>query len=99
MGKIVVTEFISLDGVVEDPGGAEDYKYGGWSFEFDRGEEGDKFKVDETMASDALLLGRPTRASRTPGRSATASSPTGSTTCPSTWSRRRSPTRSGPTPR
>jgi dihydrofolate reductase len=60
MGKIVVTEFISLDGVVEDPGGAEDYKYGGWSFEFDRGEEGDKFKVDETMASDALLLGRTT---------------------------------------
>src|SRR3954471_16224645 len=60
MGKIVVTEFISLDGVVEDPGGAEDYKYGGWSFEFDRGEEGDKFKVDETVESDALLLGRTT---------------------------------------
>jgi dihydrofolate reductase len=60
MGKIVVTEFISLDGVVEDPGGAEDYKYGGWSFEFDRGDEGDQFKLDETMASDALLLGRRT---------------------------------------
>jgi dihydrofolate reductase len=60
MGKIVVTEFISLDGVVEDPGGAEDYKYGGWSFEFDRGDEGNKFKLDETMASDALLLGRTT---------------------------------------
>ena len=60
MGKIVVTEFVSLDGVVEDPGGAEDYKYGGWSFEFDRGDEGDRFKVDETMASDALLLGRRT---------------------------------------
>ncbi|HXD57414.1 MAG TPA: dihydrofolate reductase family protein [Thermoleophilaceae bacterium] len=60
MGKIVITEFVSLDGVVEDPGGAEDYKYGGWSFEFDRGEDGDKFKVDETMASDALLLGRRT---------------------------------------
>src|SRR3954454_17631480 len=58
MGKIVVTEFISLDGVIEDPGGSEDYKYGGWSFKFDRGEDGDKFKVDETMASDALLLGR-----------------------------------------
>src|SRR5215203_3409712 len=58
MGRIVVTEFISLDGVIEDPGGAEDYKYGGWSFEFDRGEEGDKFKLDETRDTDALLLGR-----------------------------------------
>jgi dihydrofolate reductase len=60
MGRIVVTEFISLDGVVEDPGGSEDFKYGGWSFEFWRGDEGDKFKLDETMASDALLLGRRT---------------------------------------
>jgi dihydrofolate reductase len=60
MGKIVVTEFISLDGVIEDPGGSEEYKYGGWSFEIERGEEGDKFKLDETTASDALLLGRKT---------------------------------------
>jgi dihydrofolate reductase len=60
MGKIVVTEFISVDGVVEDPGGSEDFKYGGWSFEFSRGDEGDKFKLDETSASDALLLGRKT---------------------------------------
>jgi dihydrofolate reductase len=60
MGKIVVTEFISLDGVVEDPGGAENFKYSGWTFEFDRGDEGNKFKLDETMASDALLLGRVT---------------------------------------
>jgi dihydrofolate reductase len=60
MGRIVVTEFISLDGVVEDPGGSEDYKYGGWSFEFDRGPEGDAFKFDETRASTALLLGRVT---------------------------------------
>src|SRR3954453_2732340 len=60
MGKIVVTEFVSLDGVMEDPGGAEDFKYGGWSFEISRGEEGDKFKLDETMESDALLLGRRT---------------------------------------
>jgi dihydrofolate reductase len=60
MGRIVVTEFVSLDGIVEDPGGSEDYKYGGWSFEFSRGDEGDKFKLDETMASDALLLGRVT---------------------------------------
>ena len=60
MGKIVVTEFVSLDGVIEDPGGAENFKYGGWSFEIPRGDEGDKFKVDETMASEALLLGRVT---------------------------------------
>jgi dihydrofolate reductase len=60
MGKIVITEFISIDGVVEDPGGSEDFEYGGWSFEFSRGEEGDKFKLDETAASDALLLGRVT---------------------------------------
>src|SRR5919106_3150678 len=60
MGRIVVTEFISLDGVVEDPGGSEDFKYSGWSFEFDRGDEGNNFKLDETRASDALLLGRVT---------------------------------------
>ena len=60
MGRIVVTEFMSLDGVVEDPGGAEDYKYGGWSFEYSRGDDGDKFKLDETMDSEALLLGRVT---------------------------------------
>ena len=60
MGRIVVTEFVSLDGVIEDPGGSEDFKHGGWSFQFSRGEEGDKFKLDETMGSDALLLGRRT---------------------------------------
>ena len=60
MGRIVVTEFVSLDGVMEDPGGAEDFKHGGWSLEISRGDEGDKFKLDETMASDALLLGRVT---------------------------------------
>jgi dihydrofolate reductase len=60
MGKIVVTEFVSLDGVIEDPGGSENFKYGGWSFEIERGPEGEQFKLDETMASDALLLGRVT---------------------------------------
>jgi dihydrofolate reductase len=60
MGRIVVTEFISLDGVVEDPGGSEDFKHGGWSFAFERGDEGNQFKLDETMGSDALLLGRET---------------------------------------
>jgi len=60
MGRIVVTEFISLDGVIEAPGGGEDYKYGGWTFEVDRGDEGNQFKLDETMGSAALLLGRRT---------------------------------------
>jgi dihydrofolate reductase len=60
MGRIVVTEFVSLDGVMEDPGGSEGFKHGGWSFEFNRGEEGDKFKLEETLASEALLLGRVT---------------------------------------
>ena len=60
MGTIAVTEFISLDGVVEDPGGSEDFKHSGWTFEIDRGEGGMAFKLEETMASDALLLGRVT---------------------------------------
>jgi dihydrofolate reductase len=60
MGRIVVTEFVSLDGVMEDPGGAEGFKYGGWTFEISRGDEGDKFKLDETLGTDALLLGRVT---------------------------------------
>jgi dihydrofolate reductase len=59
MAKLIVTEFVSLDGVMEDPGGAENFKYGGWTFEMDRG-EGDKFKLDETTETDALLLGRKT---------------------------------------
>jgi dihydrofolate reductase len=60
MGRILVTEFISLDGVIEDPGGAEDFKHSGWSFEIDRGEDGNQFKLEETMDSAALLLGRKT---------------------------------------
>jgi dihydrofolate reductase len=60
MGRIIVTEFISVDGVVEDPGGSENFKYGGWTFEFSRGEEGDQFKLDETLEAEAQLLGRVT---------------------------------------
>jgi dihydrofolate reductase len=59
VGRIIVTEFVSIDGVMEDPGGSENFKYGGWTFEFNRG-EGDKFKLDETMETEALLLGRVT---------------------------------------
>ncbi len=60
MGRVVVTEFVTLDGVFEDPGGAGEFEHGGWSFKFNRGEEGDKFKFDELMAADAQLLGRVT---------------------------------------
>jgi dihydrofolate reductase len=60
MGKIVVTEFISLDGVIESPGPVEGYKHAGWTFAFDRGEEGNQFKVDELFEAKAQLLGRVT---------------------------------------
>src|ERR671933_1729065 len=60
MGNVVVSEFVTVDGVMEDPGGAEGFEHGGWAFRFDRGPEGDKFKLDEVMAADALLLGRVT---------------------------------------
>lgn len=60
MGRVVVTEFVSIDGVFEDPGGAEGYEHGGWTFEYDRGEEGDRFKLDELMSAEVQLLGRVT---------------------------------------
>jgi dihydrofolate reductase len=60
MGRIVITVYISVDGVVEAPSGAEDFARVGWVDDFQRGPEGDDFKVAETMASDALLLGRAT---------------------------------------
>jgi len=60
MRRIVVSEFVTLDGVMEDPGGAEDFDRGGWAFQFERGPDGDKFKLDEVMAADGLLLGRKT---------------------------------------
>lgn len=60
MGRIVVTEFVSLDGVIEAPGGGEEFEHAGWTFEFDRGEDGDMFKFDEVMEAEAQLLGRRT---------------------------------------
>ncbi len=60
MRKIIASEFITLDGIMEDPGGAEKFERGGWAFQFERGPEGDKFKLDEVMDSEALLLGRVT---------------------------------------
>ena len=60
MGKIVVSQFVTVDGVIEDPGGSEGWDRGGWAFQFERGPEGDKFKLDEVMEAEALLLGRVT---------------------------------------
>jgi dihydrofolate reductase len=60
MGKVVVSEFLSVDGVFQDPGGVGEIERGGWSFKFDRGKGGDKVKLDELMAADAQLLGRVT---------------------------------------
>jgi dihydrofolate reductase len=60
MGRIVVTEFVSLDGVMQAPGGGEEFRHAGWTFKISRGDEGNKFKLDETLSSAALLLGRVT---------------------------------------
>lgn len=60
MGRIVASEFVTLDGVMDDPGGAEGSPFGGWAFSFDRGEAGDDFKYEELMSAQALLLGRRT---------------------------------------
>ncbi len=60
MRRVIVSEFVSLDGVIEDPGGTGESDRGGWAFQTDRGPEGDKFKFDELAAADALLLGRTT---------------------------------------
>src|SRR5438309_4160955 len=60
MGRIVVTEFVSLDGVMEAPGGGEDYKHAGWTFNIEQGQAGADFKLKETRGPEALLLGRMT---------------------------------------
>lgn len=60
MGRIVVSEFVSVDGVIEDPGGSEGTRNAGWTFRFDRGTDGDRFKLDEVRDAEALLLGRVT---------------------------------------
>ena len=60
MGQIIVSQFVTVDGVMEDPGGSENMERGGWAFEFNRGDDGDKFKLDEVMESSALLLGKKT---------------------------------------
>ena len=58
MGRIVISENVSLDGVIEDPTGVEGLSVGGWFWETDRGEDGEKFTLDKTLGTEALLLGR-----------------------------------------
>src|SRR2546430_17177181 len=71
VGRIVVSEFVSVDGVMEDPGGSERSSRGGWVFQFNRGDDGDTFKLEEVTSADALLLGRKTsKASPMRGRAA-----------------------------
>jgi dihydrofolate reductase len=60
MGRIIVTEYVSLDGVIQAPGGGEEFKHAGWTRTFKRGGAGGAFKLEETLASEALLLGRVT---------------------------------------
>jgi dihydrofolate reductase len=60
MGTLVVTQFVSIDGVFEDPGGSESFEHGGWTFEYDRGSEGDQYKFDELDSAEIQLLGRVT---------------------------------------
>lgn len=58
MGRLVVSEFVSVDGVMEDPGGAEGTVGGAWA----RGltEQAGQFKFEEVISAEALLLGRVT---------------------------------------
>jgi dihydrofolate reductase len=60
MSKLVVSEFVTLDGVMEDPGGGEPFERGGWAFKFGRGADGDRYKYEELMGAGAMLLGRTT---------------------------------------
>ncbi|HEX3507129.1 MAG TPA: dihydrofolate reductase family protein [Candidatus Dormibacteraeota bacterium] len=61
MRRVVASEFVTLDGVFQDPGGAEGFEHGGWSFKYSRRSEDDANLAGGLLrASDALLLGRVT---------------------------------------
>lgn len=60
MGRIAVSELVTLDWVVEDPGGGEGFEHGGWVLDFDQGEEGRQIKFEEIFNAEALLMGRVT---------------------------------------
>ena len=74
MGRIVISEFVSLDGVIQDPTGEEGFRHGGWFFQVAEEDRDARAKVmlDEARAADAFLLGRRTYeflAARWPSRS------------------------------
>jgi dihydrofolate reductase len=58
MGRIVMSEFVSLDGVIQDPAGNEGFRVGGWVGQIKDRKELDKIKLDEALSTEALLLGR-----------------------------------------
>ena len=60
MRTLYVTEFISLDGVVEAPGGEEGYRHTGWSFDIEDDPARFEYKAEETFGTETLLLGRNT---------------------------------------
>jgi dihydrofolate reductase len=59
MRKLIVSEFVTLDGVMEAPGGEEGHPHTGWVFDFMTAEQ-EQYKLEETLEADVLLLGRVT---------------------------------------
>ncbi|MGC1166293.1 MAG: dihydrofolate reductase family protein [Solirubrobacterales bacterium] len=60
MGRIVASEVVTLDMVIEDPGGGGDFEHGGWVLGIDQGEDGRQIKLEEIFLAEALLMGRVT---------------------------------------
>jgi dihydrofolate reductase len=61
MGRVIVIEFVSLDGVMQDPDGAEGFEHGGWAFRFGlEAVAGDKFKLGAVLETGTLVMGRVT---------------------------------------
>ena len=72
MGKIVVSENVTLDGVIEDPAGDEGFRHGGWVGLISNNPQLGKLALDEALSQKAFLLGRRTYewlAARWPSRS------------------------------
>ena len=98
VSKLIVSEFVSLNGIMEAPGGEPTHPHTGWTFKAHYGEDHYQYKQDEIEEAESLLLGRKTyEGFSAPGRSARARSPTRSTRCRSTWCPPRSPIPSGRT--
>jgi dihydrofolate reductase len=58
MGKIVVSDNVSLDGVIQDPAGDEGFRVGGWVGQLKSREEVNRLALEEALGAEALLLGR-----------------------------------------